>query len=51
MASLVRALLATGSRQEAGRQASRALTAMTDPAQRAETWPAWRWSKGPASAT
>jgi DNA-binding CsgD family transcriptional regulator/tetratricopeptide (TPR) repeat protein len=36
MAGLVRALLASGSYQEAGRQARRALTAMTDPARRGE---------------
>ena len=37
MASLAWALLAAGSYQEAARQASRALTVMTDPARRAET--------------
>ena len=37
MASLAWALLAAGSYQEAARQASRALTAMTDPVRRAET--------------
>ena len=37
MASLVWALLAAGSYQEAARQASRALTVMTDPVRRAET--------------
>jgi len=38
MASLVRALLATGSYDETDRQASQALTVMTDPLRRAETW-------------
>ncbi|HEX9357039.1 MAG TPA: hypothetical protein VF933_24885 [Streptosporangiaceae bacterium] len=38
MASLVRALRATGSYQEAAGQASRALTVMTDPVRRAETY-------------
>ena len=38
MASLVRALLAAGSYDEAARQASRALTVMTDPVRRAETY-------------
>jgi DNA-binding CsgD family transcriptional regulator/tetratricopeptide (TPR) repeat protein len=37
VASLVWALLAAGSYQEAARQASRALTVMTDPVRRAET--------------
>jgi DNA-binding CsgD family transcriptional regulator len=37
MASLVWVLLAAGSYQEAARQASRALTVMTDPVRRAET--------------
>jgi DNA-binding CsgD family transcriptional regulator len=37
-ASLVRALLATGSYDEAARQASQALPVMTDLEQRAETW-------------
>ena len=37
MASLAWALLAAGSYQEAARQASRALTVMTDPVRRAET--------------
>jgi DNA-binding CsgD family transcriptional regulator len=37
MASLVWALLAAGSHEEAARRASRALTVMTDPARKAET--------------
>lgn len=38
MASLARALLAAGSHAEAARQASQALTLMTDPVRRAETY-------------
>jgi tetratricopeptide (TPR) repeat protein len=38
MASLVWALLAAGSHEEAARRASRALTVMTDPARKAETF-------------
>ena len=38
MTSLVQALLATGSYQEAAGQANRALTIMTDPSRRAETY-------------
>jgi DNA-binding CsgD family transcriptional regulator len=38
MTSLVQALLAAGSYREAARQASRALTVMTDPSRRAETY-------------
>ena len=48
MADLVRALLATGSYQEAARQASRALTVMTDPVRRAETY--WMLARAQVSA-
>ena len=48
MAGLVRALLATGSYQEAARQASRALAVMTDPVRRAETY--WMLARAQVSA-
>ena len=48
MASLVRALLATGSYQDAAGQASRALTTMTDPERRAETY--WMLARAQVSA-
>ena len=48
MASLVWALLAAGSYQEAARQASRALTVMTDPVRRAETY--WVLTRAQVSA-
>ena len=48
MADLVRALLATGSYQEAARQANRALTVMTDPMRRAETY--WMLARAQVSA-
>ena len=48
MASLVRALLAVGSYHEAARQASRALTVMTDPVRRAETY--WVLARAQVSA-
>ena len=48
MASLVRALLATGSYQDAVRQASRALTMMVDPVRRAETY--WMLARAQVSA-
>jgi hypothetical protein len=48
MASLVWALLAAGSYQEAGRQASRAPTVMTDPVRRAETY--WVLTRAQVSA-
>ena len=48
MASLVRALLATGSYQDAARQASRALTMMVDPVRRAETY--WMLARAQVSA-
>jgi DNA-binding CsgD family transcriptional regulator len=48
MASLVRALLATGSYQDAARQASRALTVMADPVPRAETY--WMLARAQVSA-
>ena len=48
MASLVRALLAAGSYQEAARQASQALTMMTDPVRRAETY--WMLARAQVSA-
>jgi len=48
MASLVWALLAAGSYQEAGRQASRALTVMTDQVRRAETY--WVLTRAQVSA-
>jgi DNA-binding CsgD family transcriptional regulator len=48
MADLVRALLATGSYQEAARQANRALTVMTDPVRRAETY--WMLARAQVSA-
>jgi DNA-binding CsgD family transcriptional regulator/tetratricopeptide (TPR) repeat protein len=48
MAGLVRALLAAGSYQEAGRQAGRALTVMTDPARRGET--SWMLARAQVSA-
>ena len=48
MASLVWALLAAGSYQEAARQASRALTMMADPVRRAETY--WVLARAQVSA-
>jgi DNA-binding CsgD family transcriptional regulator len=48
MASLVRALLATGSYQDVARQASRALTMMVDPVRRAETY--WMLARAQVSA-
>jgi len=48
MASLVRALLATGSYQDAARQASRALTMMVDPVRRAEAY--WMLARAQVSA-
>ncbi|HTQ94564.1 MAG TPA: AAA family ATPase [Streptosporangiaceae bacterium] len=48
MTSLVWALLAAGSHQEAVRQASRALTVMTDPVRRAETY--WVLTRAQVSA-
>jgi DNA-binding CsgD family transcriptional regulator/tetratricopeptide (TPR) repeat protein len=48
MTGLVQALLATGSYQEAGRQASRALTLMTDPARRGQT--SWMLARARVSA-
>ena len=48
MASLVWALLAAGSYQEAARQASQALTVMTDPVRRAETY--WVLTRAQVSA-
>ena len=48
MASLVWALLAAGSYQEAAGQASRALTVMTDPVRRAETY--WVLTRAQVSA-
>jgi DNA-binding CsgD family transcriptional regulator len=48
MASLVWALLAAGSYQEAARQASLALTVMTDPVRRAETY--WVLTRAQVSA-
>jgi DNA-binding CsgD family transcriptional regulator len=48
MADLVRALLATGSYQDAARQADRALTVMTDPLRRAETY--WMLARAQLSA-
>jgi DNA-binding CsgD family transcriptional regulator len=48
IANLVWALLAVGSYQEAARQASRALTVMTDPVRRAET--SWRMARAQVSA-
>ena len=48
MASLVWALLAAGSYQEAATQASRALTVMTDPVRRAETY--WVLTRAQVSA-
>jgi DNA-binding CsgD family transcriptional regulator len=48
MASLVWALLAAGSYQEAARQASQALTAMIDPVRRAETY--WVLTRAQVSA-
>ena len=48
MASLVRALLASGSYQDAARQASQALTIMTDPVRRAETY--WMLARAQVSA-
>src|ERR1700759_4278374 len=48
MASLAWALLAAGSYQEAARQASRALTVMTDPVRRPETH--WGLSRAEVSA-
>ena len=48
MTSLVWALLAAGSYQEAARQASRALTVMTDPVRRAETY--WVLTRAQVSA-
>jgi DNA-binding CsgD family transcriptional regulator len=48
MASLAWALLAAGSYQEAARQASRALTVMTDPVRRAET--SWVLTRAQVSA-
>ena len=48
MASLVWALLAAGSYQEAARQASWALTVMTDPVRRAETY--WVLTRAQVSA-
>ena len=48
MADLVQALLATGSYQEAARQATRALTVMTDPVRRAETY--WMLTRAQVSA-
>ena len=48
MASLVRALLAAGSHEEAERRATRALTAMTDPVRRAETY--WVLARAQLSA-
>jgi DNA-binding CsgD family transcriptional regulator len=47
IASLVWALLAAGSYQEAARQANRALTVMTDPVRRAET--AWMLARAQVS--
>jgi DNA-binding CsgD family transcriptional regulator len=47
-ASLVWALLAAGSHQEAARQASRALTVMTDPERRAEIY--WALTRAQVSA-
>ena len=48
MASLVSALLASGSYQDAASQASRALTVMTDPVRRAETY--WMLARAQVSA-
>jgi DNA-binding CsgD family transcriptional regulator/tetratricopeptide (TPR) repeat protein len=48
MASLVRALLAAGSYDQAARQASRALTVMTDPVRRAEAY--WMLARAQLSA-
>jgi DNA-binding CsgD family transcriptional regulator len=48
MVGLVRALLAVGSYEEAARQASRALTMMTDPARRGQT--SWMLARGQVSA-
>jgi DNA-binding CsgD family transcriptional regulator len=48
MAYLVRALLATGSYREAATQASRALTTMTEPVRRAETY--WMLARSQFSA-
>jgi DNA-binding CsgD family transcriptional regulator len=48
MAGLVRALLAMGSYREAASQADRALTVMTDPARRAETY--WMLARSQVSA-
>src|SRR4029077_18150249 len=48
MASLLWALLGAGSYQEAARQASRALTVMTDPVRRAETY--WVLTRAQVSA-
>ena len=48
MADLVQALLATGSYQEAATEATRALTVMTDPVRRAETY--WMLVRSQVSA-
>ena len=48
MVGLVRALLAAGSYEEAARQASRALTVMTDPARRGQT--SWMLARAQVSA-
>jgi len=48
MTSLVWALLAAGSHQEAARQATRALTVMTEPVRRAETY--WMLTRAQVSA-
>jgi DNA-binding CsgD family transcriptional regulator len=48
MADLVQALLSTGSYQEAAIQATRALTVMTEPAKRAETF--WMLARAQVSA-
>ena len=48
MAGLVRALLATGSYQDAARQAGRALSVMVDPVRRAETY--WMLARAQVSA-
>jgi len=48
MTSLVQALLAAGSYQEAARQANQALTVITDPSRRAETY--WMLARAQVSA-
>jgi hypothetical protein len=48
MTSLIQALLAAGSYQEAARRADRALVVMTDPLRRAETY--WMLARAQMSA-